>query len=184
MTIGGSLASYDAEIVNGIQGTMLDITTGIVAGEDISGLVPNYVPEETYAIYGDYQWTLSGGSTIGLRADLNHRGENWLRAGGPDRDSLTQDGTRPMFLRPELDRIGAQISWTSASGSTTLVLWGRNLDDDYDWINAGPGSRFNYGRGQLGPLGLEAPPDGGPAVIRPRGYSGRKQVGLTARFLF
>ena len=61
---------------------MLDITTGIVAGEDISGLVPNYVPEETYTIYFDYQIGLANGSTIGLRADLRHRGENWGRAGG------------------------------------------------------------------------------------------------------
>ena len=179
LTIGGSLANYDPELVNAIQGSMLDITTGIIAGEDISGLVPNLVPEETYAIYFDWGIPLSNGSTIGLRADLNHRGESWLRAGGSDRDSLTQDGTRPMFERPALDRIGAQISWTSASGGSSLVLWGRNLDDDYDWINSGPGSPASYARGTVGPGGL-AP----ASVARPRGYGGRKQVGLTARFLF
>ncbi len=179
LTIGGSLASYDAELVNAIQGTMLDITTGIIAGEDISGLVPNYVPEETYAIYFDYEIGLNNGSTIGLRADLNHRGKSWLRAGGADRDSLTQDGTRLMFERPALDRIGAQISWTSASGGTSLVLWGRNLDDDYDWINTGPGSPASYARGTVGAAGI-AP----AGTVRPRGYAGRSQVGVPARFLF
>jgi hypothetical protein len=84
-----------------------------------------------------------------------------------------------MYLRPELDKIGASIGWTSASGGTTIELWGRNLDDDNDWINFGPGSPATFARGTVGPAGLA------PAVVaRPRGISGRKQVGVTARFLF
>lgn len=179
LTIGGSFASYDAKLVNAIQGSALDVNTGIVAGEDISGLVPNYVPEETYTLYFNYEWQLSGGSTIGLRADLRHRGENWGRAGGNERVTLTQDGTRPLFLRPELDKIGANISWTNAAEDITISLWGRNLDDDYDWINFGPGSPFNYAGGVL-PSGVT----GAPGTARPRGYAGRKQVGITARFSF
>jgi len=179
LTIGGSFASYDPVLVNATQGSALDVNTGVVSGEDISGLVPNYVPDETYTIYFDYQWTLGGGSTIGLRADLKHRGSNWGRAGANDRVTLTQDGTRPMFLRPELDKIGANISWTSADENLMIELWGRNLDDDYDWINFGPGSPFNYAGGVL-PPGVT----GAPGTARPRGYGGRKQVGVTARFLF
>ncbi len=179
LTIGGNLASYDAELVNATQGTTLDITTGTIIGEDISGLVPSYVPEETYSFYIDYEISLSGGSTIGLRADLRHRGENFGRAGGNDRVTLTQDGTRLLFLRPDLDKIGAQISWTSASGGTEISLWGRNLDDDYDWINFGPGSPFSYAGGVL-PPGVA----GAPGTVRPRGVAGRRQIGLTARFLF
>ncbi|MDH3507887.1 MAG: TonB-dependent receptor [Gammaproteobacteria bacterium] len=180
-TVGGSFATYDAKLVNAVQGSALDVNTGIVAGEDISGIVPNWVPEETYTIYGDYRWQLANGSTIRLRADLRHRGENWGRAGANDRQTLTMDGTRYMFLRPELDKIGALISWTNAAEDITVELWGRNLDDDYDWINFGPGSPANYARGVLAP-GVSAPPPAGTA--RPRGYGLRKQVGITARFLF
>jgi iron complex outermembrane receptor protein len=181
LTIGGSLASYDSKLVDAIQGSALDTDTGIVSGEDISGLVPNYVPEETFTIYADYQWTLSGGSTIGLRADLRHRGTVWGRAGGNERQTLTLDGTRPMFQRPEIDKIGASISWTSASGGTMIELWGRNLDDDYDWINWGPGSPANYPRG---PLAAGTTNPANPGTSRPRGVAGRTQVGMTARFLF
>ncbi len=91
------------------------------------------------------------------------------------------DGTRPMFQRPELDKIGANISWTSADGNLMIELWGRNLDDDYDWINFGPGSPFNYPRGVLT---SNATPGIPPGTVRPRGYAGRRHVGLTARFLF
>ena len=183
LQIGGSVALYDAETVNATQGTSLDLATGTIIGEDISGLVPNYVPEETATLYFDYQLPLANGSTIGLRADWRHRGENWGRAGGADRDTLTQDGTRFMFLRPELNKLGANISWTSASEQLTIELWGRNLDDDYDWINFGPGSPANYAVGQLGPQGI-IQGNGLTATARPRGYTGRRQVGLTARFLF
>jgi len=181
LTIGGSFATYDAKLVDAVQGSALDVNTGMVAGEDISGIVPNWVPEETYTLYFDYEWSLANGSTIGLRADVRHRGENWGRAGANDRQTLTQDGTRYMFLRPELDKLGAMVSWTNADENITLELWGRNLDDDYDWINFGPGSPANYARGILAP-GVSAPPPAGTA--RPRGYAGRKQVGVTARFLF
>jgi iron complex outermembrane receptor protein len=179
LQIGGNIASYDAEMVNATQAAALDITTGLLIGEDISGLQPNLVPEGTYTIYADYEISLSNGSTIGLRADLRHRDEAWLRAGGNDRVTMTQDGTRPLFQRPALDKIGAMISWTSASGSTTVELWGRNLDDDYDWINSGPGSPFNYAGGVL-----QTGETGAPGTVRPRGYSGRQQVGITGRFLF
>nr|NIW23406.1 hypothetical protein [Gammaproteobacteria bacterium] len=192
LTIGGSFADYDGELVNAAQGSCLRLTgaagecgdaggtPGTVAGEDISGLVPNLVPQGTYTLYVDYNWQLANGSTIGLRADVRHRDTVWLRAGARDRHTLTQDGTRPLFQRPELDKIGASISWTNADEDLTIELWGRNLDDDYDWINSGPGSPFSYAAGILT---ADAPP-GPPGTVRPRGYAGRKQVGITARFLF
>jgi len=179
LTIGGSFASYDAELVNASQGSKLDIATGTIIGEDISGLQPNLVPEGTYTIYFDYDWGLSNGSTISLRADVRHRDAVWLRAGGNDRVTLTQDGTRPLFQRPELDKIGASIGWTNANEDITIELWGRNLDDDYDWINSGPGSPFSYAGGVL-----QTGATGALGTVRPRGYSGRKNVGITARFLF
>ena len=179
LTIGGSLASYDAVLVNATQGVMLDITTGNIIGEDISGLQPNLVPEGTYTIYADYEWGLGNGSTITLRADLRHRDAVWLRAGANDRVTMTQDGTRPLFQRPEIDKLGASIGWRSADENISVTLWGRNLDDDYDWINAGPGSPFSYAGGVLQPGET-----GAPGTVRPRGYAGRSQVGLTASFQF
>jgi hypothetical protein len=104
----------------------------------------------------------------------------WGRAGARDRHTLTQDGTRFMFERPDLTKTGLNISWTNAEEDITIELWGRNLDDDYDWINFGPGSPANYARGIVT---ADAPP--GPAgTARPRGVNGRAQMGVTARFLF
>ncbi len=185
LTIGGSFASYDAELVNATQGSQLDTdpnspTFGSIIGEDISGLTPNYVPEGTWTIFFDYEWQLANGSTIGLRADARQRDAMWGRAGGRDRHTLTQDGTRFMFERPDLTKTGLNISWTNAAEDITIELWGRNLDDDYDWINFGPGSPANYARGIVT---ADAPP--GPAgTARPRGVNGRAVAGITARFLF
>ncbi|NNC65579.1 MAG: TonB-dependent receptor, partial [Gammaproteobacteria bacterium] len=180
LTIGGSFATYDAELVNAVQGAAFDPVTGGVIGEDISGLEPNYVPQGTYTIYFNYQWQLANGSTIGLRADARQRDAMWGRAGARDRHTLTQDGTRFMFERPDLTKTGLNISWTNAEEDITIELWGRNLDDDYDWINFGPGSPANYARGIVT---ADAPP--GPAgTARPRGVNGRAQMGVTARFLF
>lgn len=184
LTIGGSFASYDAELVNATQGSTLDTnpaspTFGQILGEDISGLQPNFVPEGTWTLYFDYEWQLANGSTIGLRADARQRDGMWGRAGATDRETLTQDGTRLMFWRPDLTKTGLNISWTNAEEDLTIEFWGRNLDDDYDWINFGPGSPANYARGVL-PAGVA----GTPGVARPRGVNGRAMMGVTARFLF
>ena len=64
-----------------------------------------------------------------------------------NRDGFNIAGTNFMYLRPELDKIGMNLSWTSADEALTISLWGRNLDDDPDYINRGPGIGFIFNNG-------------------------------------
>jgi len=169
-TVGGNIALYDAELGPGsVIGGMSD-GSGNIVGEDVSGGRPNNSPEETYVLWGEYVWGLSGGANIAFRADIQHRGDAWGRL--PNREALATDGTL-LFLKPEIDNIGANITWTSADGGTSVSLWGRNLSDDLDYDTFGP------------PIGFHFAPSSTPGIaLAPTGYSGRKQFGVDARFRF
>ncbi len=170
-TVGGNFAFYDAELGPGsVIGGMADPISGVIVGEDVSGQRPNESPDETYVLWGEYVWGLQGGSSISFRADIQHRSDVWGRL--PNRTALANDGTS-LFLRPEIDNIGASINWTSASGDTVVSLWGRNLSDDVDYDTFGP------------PIGFHFAPSSTPGVSLPStGYSGRKQAGVDVRFRF
>lgn len=178
LRIGGSIGSYDAEYGPGsLQGGAFDPLTGTFTGEDISGTQPNNSPDLTYAVYADYAWSLSNGSSIRLRGDMFHRSEMWDQAGATNRGGLNLAGTGFMYVRPELDKIGMNLSWTNAAENLTVSLWGRNLDDDPDFINRGPGIGFIFNNGQPGA-------NGEVVRSRPVGVTGRKQVGVTASYSF
>ena len=179
LTVGGSIASYSPEFLPGsFQGGSFNPVTGTFAGEDISGTLPSNSPDFTYAIYGDYNWVLGDGSTLRIRADLNHRDRMWSQNGAYNRSGFNLAGTDYMYIRPELDKIGANITWTNAADTISVSLWGRNLDNNPDYINTGPGIGFIFNRGP-------ALADGRPGVrARPVGTTGRRQIGLTASFDF
>ncbi len=178
LEVGGNIASYSPEFMAGsFQGGMFDPATGTFAGEDISGTVPGSSPEFTYYLYGDYQWSLNNGSSIRLRADVNHRDSMWSANGASNRDGFNMAGTDFMYRRPELDKIGMSLTWTNADDDLSISFWGRNLDDDPDFINFGPGIGFIFNKGQAGP-------DGGTVRSKPVGRTGRKQIGLSANFGF
>ena len=110
-----------------------------------------------------------------FRFDTRHRGDAWARITG--RDGLNIGGTEFINLRPELDKYGVDVSWTSASDNVTLSVWGRNLDDEMDQIAPGPGVGYIFNLGQPGP-------NGGRDRARPRGFTGRQQVGATFTYRF
>ena len=82
-----------------------------------------------------------------------------------------------MYLRPELDKFGLQLDWTSADERLNLAIWGRNLDDDADFVNPGPGVGYIFNLGQAGA-------DGSRTRSRPVGHTGRKVVGATVTYRF
>ena len=179
LELGGSVASYSPEFGPGsLLGGSFDPATGTFSGLDISGSNPANSPELTYYIYGDYQWALGNGGSVRLRADLNHRDEMWSQNGAANRAGLNATGTGPQYIRPELDKIGMSLTWTNADDDISISLWGRNLDNDPDYINTGPGIGFIFNRG--------APnADGSNGVRqRPVGRTGRKQIGVSASFDF
>jgi iron complex outermembrane receptor protein len=176
--VGGSIGFYDAEFGKGsTTGAIFDPMTGelIPSGADISGERPNNSPEETWAIWGSYVFDLAGGSSLRFRADWQHRGDQWSRVNG--RDSLTLDGVCCMNLRPELDRYGVDVTWNSASDNLGISLWVRNLNDEMDQLNPGPGVGYIFNLGQPGP-------EGGRDRARPRGFAGRQVAGATLTYRF
>jgi len=128
--LGGSVAFIDAEFVDAIV-----VATRGGALEDISGLRPRHTPEETAAIYAEYTVNLGGGSTLMLRADYTHRSDIW--SSNPNRGTIASSGEF-QFLRPKLNDYGVRATWISAGGQTRVMLWGKNLNEDYDIVSTGP----------------------------------------------
>ena len=177
-TLGGNVGIYEAEFGPGsTTGAIFDPVTGelIPSGQDISGERPNNSPEETYTVWGTYQFDFTGGSSLRFRADWMHRGDQWSRVNG--RDGLNIAGNAFINLRPELDRYGVDVSWTSASDKLGISLWVRNLNDEMDQLNPGPGVGYIYNLGQPGP-------NGGRDRDRPRGFAGRQVSGATLTYRF
>jgi iron complex outermembrane receptor protein len=177
---GGNVGMYDAEFGPGsTTGAIFDPDTGelIGSGADISGQRPNHSPDLTYALWGEYTIDFSGGSAIRLRADMAHRSDAWARVTG--RETLTIAGNELLNMRPELDKYGAQIDWTSSNQKLNIAIWGRNLDNDADILAPGPGVGYIFNRGTAIPGG-NVPPD----RARPRGFAGRRQVGATLSYNF
>jgi len=178
-TLGGFIAEYSPEFSSGsvINGTFNAITGEITGGEDVSGTVPSYNIESAFNIFASYDWALSGGSSIRLRADIRNRSSTWGQNGARNRGgrNLNDDGF--MYLKPEINKIGAMVEWTSAEGNMSLSLWGRNLDDDPDYVNYGPPFGYVY---------LNGPGDPATEAVRARavGSTGRRQIGATFRYNF
>jgi iron complex outermembrane receptor protein len=175
--VGGNIGIYDAEFGPGsTTGAVFDPSGQIVpSGADISGERPNTSPEETWALWGSYVFDLSGGSSLRLRADWQHRGDQWARVA--NRDGLNIAGTQFINLRPDLDRYGVDVSWTSADDKLSFSVWSRNLNDEMDQLNPGPGVGYIFNLGQAGP-------NGGRDRTRPRGFAGRNVSGATATYRF
>ena len=128
--LGGNFAFFDAAASPGtiiIRGTD---AMGNPILDDISGNRPNDAPEETAYLFGEYTFNLAGGSSLALRADYQHRSDSWSNTANRD--------TRP-YLQPKLNDVGARVTWVSASGDTRVMLWGKNLREDWDILTTGPG---------------------------------------------
>jgi iron complex outermembrane receptor protein len=178
LTLGGNIALYDPKFANGtiINGAQAADGT-ITGGEDVSGQIPaNNVKESAY-LFASYDIAFASGANLRLRADVIKRDAIWGQNGARNRGgrNLNDDGL--MYLRPSQTKPGLRAEWTSAEGNISFSVWGRNLDDDPDYINYGPGFGYVY---------LWGPGD--PAVdavrARPMGSTGRKQVGATFKYNF
>ena len=175
-TVGGNVGFYDVTNAEGAAvGAVFNTLTGTLAGgEDISGT--RIGPHRTAALNATYVFELSGGSSVRLRADWRHRSAGWT--GNPSqRDGLNLAGDAPMNRVEALDKLGAQISWTSADENLSVALWGRNLDNKAQPISPGPGIGYIFNLGQAGP-------EGERERSRPVGHTGRKSIGATVSYRF
>lgn len=175
LTIGGSIASYSPEFASGsvLSGTYNASTGAFEGGFDVAGQVPSGAIEEASYLYATYEWGLSDGSSLSLRGDWRHRGEVWGQNGDAARAATTlNDPNTLIFLRPSIDKLGLRLAWTAANENWGWSLWGRNLDNDPDYINFGP--PFGYL--------LQATSNGQRA--RAVGSTGRRQIGATINYSF
>lgn len=179
LTIGGHIASYSPEFVSGtiINGAQQADGT-ITGGEDVSGEKPSNSVDRAAYIWASYHWALSNGSSIKLRADVQDRGTVWGQNGANNRAGRNLNDNGFMYLRPAITKTGLRVEWTSAEGNMGFSIWGRNLDDDPDYINYGPPFGYLYVRGP----DISGPNTGVRA--RPVGQTGRRQIGATFKYNF
>lgn len=169
LLIGGNMAFYDGELGPGsVLNAELDEDTGEFVGTDVSGTPTGM--DNTWVLFAEYTADLSGGSTLSVRVDNQHRSE--VAPPANRTSTMTLDGKTLAFERPAIDNLGLNISWTSSQGDKEVVLWGRNILDEYDWGGWGPASSFWFNNGGAGP---------GTA---PRNYWGRERYGVDVRFNF
>jgi iron complex outermembrane receptor protein len=167
--IGGNAAFYDGELgPESYTGATWDPICSCVVGTDVSGLPTGL--SETYVLFGEYTFDMSGGSSLRVRADIQHR--STVEPPAVRYNVLTLDGTEKAFERPSINNVGANITWASANGSTEVSLWGQNLLDEFDWGGWGPASSFHFNNGGSGP------------GSSPRNYEGRVRYGVTLRYNF
>lgn len=176
LTIGGSIASYSPEFLDGsvLSGTYNASTGAFEGGFDVSGELPSGAIEEASYLFATYEWGLSDGSTLSLRGDWRHRGEVWGQNGEAARNARNLNNDGYMFLRPSIDKLGLRLAWTSPGENWGWALWGRNLDNDPDYINYGP--PFGYL--------LQASPNEPSQRARAVGSTGRRQLGATINYSF
>eukprot|EP00903_Cladosiphon_okamuranus_P004277 g4275.t1 len=178
LTLGGFVALYDPKYKDGSfinQVIQADGTPD--GGELFEGEIPANSVDEAWTLWASYDWYLPGGSTLSLRGDYRYRSAVWGLDGANNRDGLNINGDAPMYQRPELDKYGLRLSWLSAEENLSLALWGRNLDDDPDYINFGPPFGYVYNLGQAGD-------DGAQVRARAVGSTGRKVMGATLNYYF
>jgi hypothetical protein len=125
---------------------------------------------DTFVLFGEYTFDMSGGSSVQLRADMQYRSS--VEPPAVRYNVLELDGTGKAFERPAINNVGANVTWTSANNATQISLWGRNLLDEFDWGGWGPASSFHFNNGGSGP------------GSSPRNYWNRIRFGLDVRFNF
>jgi iron complex outermembrane receptor protein len=173
LTFGGFVVNYSPEFIEGSTvGGVYDIATGVSTGQDVSGETPSGSTKKAATLFANYVWGLSDGSTLSIRGDIRHRGTVWGRNGSGDREALNLTGDGLANLRPELNKTSLKVAWRAADDSWGASVWGRNLDNEPDYINFGPGFGFAFLKG----------PNGGGA--RPVGTTGRRQIGATVDYSF
>lgn len=150
LLLSGNIASIDAE--------MIDTPDPVDDTIDISGMRPPGAPEWTFNLIGEYTETLYNGSRLVFRADYRGRSNVFNQ-------TSSRTGPRASYrLRPQINDLGARVTWINANEDITISLWGKNLREDWDITNFGPPSPC--------------------CTTFAAGFRGKREVGLTATFDF
>lgn len=174
-TFGGAIASYDPTFLPGSRiAAVFNADTGefTTAGENVSGLRPSNAIDQAANLWAAYDWLMGNGGALRVRADLRHRGDVWGQNSAADRAARSTYSGELYNLRPELNKTALRLAYTSPAENWSVSIWGRNLDNEPDYINYGPPFGYVF-------LAL----DNGRRA-RPVGKTGRRQIGATVSFDF
>ena len=117
--VGGTFAAIDAEL----QDTIL-------FGVDLDGQRPEVAPRWTGTAYAEYDINFSNGNILSLRGDFT--GRDSIFDGNEDRSTTAR-------IRPTTTNFGARIAYDFGDEQQyRVMLWGKNLNEDYDISNIGP----------------------------------------------
>lgn len=145
LLIGGNFAFYDGELGPGSAvGFGIDAGTGDILFTDVSGLATGM--DHTWVLYAEHTTNLDSGASLALRLDNQHRGKIPPPAQFAEKYAL--DGVTLAYERPEIDNLGASITWRSADEGTTVRIWGENLLDELDFGGFGPNSGYYFNGAQ------------------------------------
>ena len=116
---GGTFAAIDAELEDTV---LFDV--------DLDGSRPEVAPRWTGTAYAEYDFNFANGNILSLRGDFT--GRDTIFDGNEDRSTTLR-------VRPTTTNLGARIAYDFGDEQQyRIMLWGKNLNEDYDLSNIGP----------------------------------------------
>ena len=115
LTLGATYATIDAEFSS--------YTTN--KGADLSGFKLRRTPEDSYSIYGEYEFGVGSRGNLILRADYASKGAQFF-----------ENDNRPVSLEPSFSLLNASVRFVSADESWNVTLWGKNLNNELYRVNS------------------------------------------------
>jgi len=110
-----------------------DYWAGTVATEDASGRALPFVAEFSYNALVYYEWEVSDGFMMDVSFDVNY----------------TDDMPNPVYVFESVEGYtvsNARIAIGDSEGDWRLMLWGKNITDEYYYTGAWGGVNGNYSR--------------------------------------
>ena len=99
------------------------------------GLAWSFAPKWTYHLSGQYDYDLSNGGTVTLRADYGHQ-SHYQRDTDPGRQLLVPE--------PGYGLLNARIQYAAKGGRWNVQFWATNLTD-VAYVDGGTGSPYTFG---------------------------------------
>lgn len=115
LTLGATYATIDAEFSSYTTNT----------GADLSGFKLRRTPEDSYSIYGEYEFGVGSRGNLILRADYASKGAQFF-----------ENDNRPVSLEPSFSLLNASVRFVSTDESWNVTLWGKNLNDELYRVNS------------------------------------------------
>ena len=115
LTLGATYSTIDAEFSNYITNT----------GADLAGFKLRRTPDDSYSVYGEYEFEVGNAGSLIVRADYAQKGEQFF-----------ENDNREVSREPAYSLLNGSIRYVSANENWNLTLWGKNLNDELYRVNS------------------------------------------------